>query len=106
MESVRYYWHEGEWNVPKIFRTVPTHIAQVICQIPIAAGQDDKIVWTRSMWGVLDESNLGDYPVGFPPAATSGRSLALFLAANNVSFFVAAVSESYFGGCTEEAEGI
>ncbi|KAL0457884.1 UNVERIFIED_CONTAM: hypothetical protein Slati_0415600 [Sesamum latifolium] len=48
MEPVRYYWHEGEWNVPKIFRTVSAHIAQVICQIPIAAGQDDKIVWTRS----------------------------------------------------------
>ncbi|KAL0451234.1 UNVERIFIED_CONTAM: hypothetical protein Slati_1101500 [Sesamum latifolium] len=53
MEPVRYYWHEGEWNVPKIFRTVPTHIAQVICQIPIAAGQDDKIVWTRSSDGVF-----------------------------------------------------
>ncbi|KAL0448914.1 UNVERIFIED_CONTAM: hypothetical protein Slati_1447800 [Sesamum latifolium] len=53
MEPVRYYWHAGEWNVSKIFRTVPTHIAQVICQIPIAAGQDDKIVWTRSSDGVF-----------------------------------------------------
>ncbi|KAL0427582.1 UNVERIFIED_CONTAM: hypothetical protein Slati_2933000 [Sesamum latifolium] len=53
MEPVRYYWHEGEWNVPKIFRTVPTHIAQVICQILIAAGQDEKIVWTRSSDGVF-----------------------------------------------------
>ncbi|KAL0416809.1 UNVERIFIED_CONTAM: hypothetical protein Slati_3512800 [Sesamum latifolium] len=53
MEPVRYYWHQGEWNVPRIFRTVPTHIAQVICQIPVAADQDDKIVWTRSSDGVF-----------------------------------------------------
>ncbi|KAL0294788.1 UNVERIFIED_CONTAM: hypothetical protein Sradi_6868200 [Sesamum radiatum] len=44
LKPVHYYWHEGEWNVPKIFMIVPTHIAYAICQIPIAAGQVDKIV--------------------------------------------------------------
>ncbi|KAL0444438.1 UNVERIFIED_CONTAM: hypothetical protein Slati_2166500 [Sesamum latifolium] len=53
MEPVRYYWHEGEWNVLKIFRIVPTHIAHAICQISTAVGQDDKIVWTRSSDGVF-----------------------------------------------------
>ncbi|KAL0411073.1 UNVERIFIED_CONTAM: hypothetical protein Slati_3697000 [Sesamum latifolium] len=53
MEPVRYYWHEGEWNVPKVFRTILKHIAHAICQIPIAARQDDKIVWTRSSDGVF-----------------------------------------------------
>ncbi|KAL0288480.1 UNVERIFIED_CONTAM: hypothetical protein Scaly_2730200 [Sesamum calycinum] len=49
MESVNYYWHEGDWNVPGILQTVPIHVAEVICQIPIAAGQGDKIVWT-GLW--------------------------------------------------------
>ncbi|KAL0412995.1 UNVERIFIED_CONTAM: hypothetical protein Sradi_1501200 [Sesamum radiatum] len=44
LEPVHYYWHKGEWNVPKIFRTVPTHTAYAICQIPIAVGHEDKIV--------------------------------------------------------------
>ncbi|KAL0307977.1 UNVERIFIED_CONTAM: putative ribonuclease H protein [Sesamum calycinum] len=50
MESVRYYWHEGDWNVPKILQIIPMPFAQTICQIPIAAGQgllDD--VWHRSL---------------------------------------------------------
>ncbi|KAK4410306.1 hypothetical protein Sango_0103600 [Sesamum angolense] len=47
MESVSYYWHEGDWNVPRILRTIPMPFAQTICQIPIAAGQGDKIVWMR-----------------------------------------------------------
>ncbi|KAL0289361.1 UNVERIFIED_CONTAM: hypothetical protein Sangu_2617500 [Sesamum angustifolium] len=46
MDSVRYYWHEGDWNVPRILRIIPMPFAQTICQIPIAAGQGDKIVWT------------------------------------------------------------
>ncbi|KAL0284680.1 UNVERIFIED_CONTAM: hypothetical protein Sradi_7190700 [Sesamum radiatum] len=51
MESVRYYWHEGEWNVPRILRIIPMPFAQTICQIPIAAGQGDRIVWTESSTG-------------------------------------------------------
>ncbi|KAL0322208.1 UNVERIFIED_CONTAM: hypothetical protein Scaly_2517200 [Sesamum calycinum] len=51
MEPVSYYWHEGDWNVPRILRTVPIHFAQTICQIPIAASQGDKIVWTGSSAG-------------------------------------------------------
>ncbi|KAL0333095.1 UNVERIFIED_CONTAM: putative ribonuclease H protein [Sesamum calycinum] len=51
MESVRYYWHEGEWNVPRILRIIPMPLAQTICQIPIAAGQGDRIVWTKSSTG-------------------------------------------------------
>ncbi|KAL0391182.1 UNVERIFIED_CONTAM: putative ribonuclease H protein [Sesamum calycinum] len=51
MEPVSYYWHEGDWNVPRIFRTIPMPFAQIICQIPIAAGQGDKIVWTESSTG-------------------------------------------------------
>ncbi|KAK4390353.1 hypothetical protein Sango_2098600 [Sesamum angolense] len=51
MEPVSYYWHEGDWNVPRIFRIIPMPFAQTICQIPIAAGQGDKIVWTRSSTG-------------------------------------------------------
>ncbi|KAL0288269.1 UNVERIFIED_CONTAM: hypothetical protein Sangu_2666000 [Sesamum angustifolium] len=46
MEPVSYYWHEGDWNVPRIFRIIPMPFAQTICQIPIAVGQGDKIVWT------------------------------------------------------------
>ncbi|KAL0340347.1 UNVERIFIED_CONTAM: hypothetical protein Sradi_4551500 [Sesamum radiatum] len=52
MESVRYYWHEGDWNVPKILQIIPTPFAQTICQIPIAAGQGDRIVWTESSTGI------------------------------------------------------
>ncbi|KAL0342511.1 UNVERIFIED_CONTAM: putative ribonuclease H protein [Sesamum calycinum] len=51
MESVRYYWHAGDWNVPRILRIIPMPFAQTICQIPIAAGQGDKIVWTGSSTG-------------------------------------------------------
>ncbi|KAK4391459.1 putative ribonuclease H protein [Sesamum angolense] len=51
MESVHYYWHEGEWNVPRILRIIPMPFAQIICQIPIAAGQGDIIVWTESSTG-------------------------------------------------------
>ncbi|KAL0329292.1 UNVERIFIED_CONTAM: hypothetical protein Sradi_4915900 [Sesamum radiatum] len=51
MESVRYYWHEGDWNVPRILRIIPMPFAQTICPIPIAAGQGDKIVWTGSSTG-------------------------------------------------------
>ncbi|KAL0333125.1 UNVERIFIED_CONTAM: hypothetical protein Scaly_2214000 [Sesamum calycinum] len=51
MEPVSYYWHEGDWNVLRILQTVPMPFAQTICQIPIAAGQGDKIVWTRSSAG-------------------------------------------------------
>ncbi|KAL2250199.1 UNVERIFIED_CONTAM: hypothetical protein Sindi_2493600, partial [Sesamum indicum] len=53
MEPVCYYWHEGEWNVPKIFRIVPPQIAHIICRIPIAAGQRDKIVWTATSNGTF-----------------------------------------------------
>ncbi|KAL0367938.1 UNVERIFIED_CONTAM: hypothetical protein Scaly_1012700 [Sesamum calycinum] len=53
LEPVNYYWHEGDWNVPRILRTVPTYVAQIICQIHIAAGQGDKIVWTRSSEGAF-----------------------------------------------------
>ncbi|KAL0339453.1 UNVERIFIED_CONTAM: hypothetical protein Sangu_1467400 [Sesamum angustifolium] len=38
MKSVSYYWHEGDWNVPRILRTIPMPFAQIICRIPIAAG--------------------------------------------------------------------
>ncbi|KAL0315410.1 UNVERIFIED_CONTAM: putative ribonuclease H protein [Sesamum radiatum] len=51
MEPVSYYWHEGDWNVPRILQTIPMPFAQTICQIPIAAGQGDKIVWTGSSTG-------------------------------------------------------
>ncbi|KAL0301609.1 UNVERIFIED_CONTAM: hypothetical protein Sradi_6437700 [Sesamum radiatum] len=51
MEPVSYYWHEGDWNVPRILRIIPMRFAQTICQIPIAAGQGDKIVWTGSSTG-------------------------------------------------------
>ncbi|KAL0325149.1 UNVERIFIED_CONTAM: putative ribonuclease H protein [Sesamum radiatum] len=51
MEPVSYYWHEGDWNVPRILRIIPMPFAQTICQIPIAAGQGDKIVWTGSSTG-------------------------------------------------------
>ncbi|KAL0315138.1 UNVERIFIED_CONTAM: protein DETOXIFICATION 35 [Sesamum calycinum] len=37
MEPVSHYRHEGDWNVPRILRTVPMPSAQTICQIPIAA---------------------------------------------------------------------
>ncbi|KAK4394222.1 putative ribonuclease H protein [Sesamum angolense] len=37
MEPMSYYWHESDWNVPWILRTVPIYFAQTICQIPIAA---------------------------------------------------------------------
>ncbi|KAL0311104.1 UNVERIFIED_CONTAM: hypothetical protein Sangu_2405100, partial [Sesamum angustifolium] len=49
IESVSYYWHKGDWNVFQILRTVPVPFAQT--QIPIAAGQGDKIVWTGSSAG-------------------------------------------------------
>ncbi|KAK4382070.1 hypothetical protein Sango_2907200 [Sesamum angolense] len=51
MESVRYYLHEGDWNVPRILQIIPMPFAQTICQIPIAAGQGDRIVWTESSTG-------------------------------------------------------
>ncbi|KAK4394438.1 hypothetical protein Sango_1598100, partial [Sesamum angolense] len=51
MELVSYYWHDGDWNVPRNLRTIPMPFAQTICQIPIAAGQGDKIVWTGSSAG-------------------------------------------------------
>ncbi|KAL0362150.1 UNVERIFIED_CONTAM: hypothetical protein Scaly_1170200 [Sesamum calycinum] len=51
MEPVRYYWHEGDWNVPRILWIIPMRFAQTICQIPIAVGQGDKIVWTGSSTG-------------------------------------------------------
>ncbi|KAL0418910.1 UNVERIFIED_CONTAM: hypothetical protein Sradi_1304500 [Sesamum radiatum] len=51
MEPVSYYWHEGDWNVSRILRTIPMPFAQIICQISIAAGQGDKIVWTESSTG-------------------------------------------------------
>ncbi|KAL0346958.1 UNVERIFIED_CONTAM: hypothetical protein Scaly_1711800 [Sesamum calycinum] len=51
MEPLNYYWHEGDWNVPQILRTILMPFAQTICQIPIAAGQGDKIVWTGSSTG-------------------------------------------------------
>ncbi|KAK4383132.1 hypothetical protein Sango_2806500 [Sesamum angolense] len=51
MEPISYYWHGGDWNVPRILRTIPMPFAQTICQIPIAAGQGDKIVWTGSSTG-------------------------------------------------------
>ncbi|KAL0291526.1 UNVERIFIED_CONTAM: hypothetical protein Sangu_2533400 [Sesamum angustifolium] len=51
MEPVRYYWHEGDWNVPRIFRIIPMPFAQTIYQIPITASQGDKIVWTGSSTG-------------------------------------------------------
>ncbi|KAL0423297.1 UNVERIFIED_CONTAM: hypothetical protein Sradi_0864500 [Sesamum radiatum] len=51
MEPVSYYWHEGDWNVPRILWIIPMPFAQTICQIPIAAGQGDKIVWTGSSTG-------------------------------------------------------
>ncbi|KAL0393038.1 UNVERIFIED_CONTAM: hypothetical protein Sradi_2526600 [Sesamum radiatum] len=53
MESVRYYWHEGDWNVPRILWFIPMPFAQTICQIPIAAGQGDRIVWTESSTGIF-----------------------------------------------------
>ncbi|KAL0349452.1 UNVERIFIED_CONTAM: hypothetical protein Sangu_1173000 [Sesamum angustifolium] len=53
MEPVSYYWHEGDWNVTRILRTIPIHCAQTICQIPIVAGQGDKIVWTGSSEGAF-----------------------------------------------------
>ncbi|KAL2248683.1 UNVERIFIED_CONTAM: hypothetical protein Sindi_2342000 [Sesamum indicum] len=57
MEPVCYYWHEGEWNVPRIFRIVPPQIAHVICQIPIAVGQRDKIVWTAASNGMFSTTS-------------------------------------------------
>ncbi|KAL0358065.1 UNVERIFIED_CONTAM: hypothetical protein Scaly_1492200 [Sesamum calycinum] len=51
MEPVSYYWHEGDWNVPRILRTILMSFAQTICQILIAAGHGDKIVWTGSSAG-------------------------------------------------------
>ncbi|KAL0316504.1 UNVERIFIED_CONTAM: hypothetical protein Sradi_5528600 [Sesamum radiatum] len=51
MELVSYYWHEGDWNVPWILQTIPMPFAQTFCQIPIAASQGDKIVWTGSSTG-------------------------------------------------------
>ncbi|KAL0284234.1 UNVERIFIED_CONTAM: hypothetical protein Sradi_7205300 [Sesamum radiatum] len=51
MEPVSYYWHGGDWNVPRILRTIPMPFAQTICQIPIAGGHGDKIVWTGSSTG-------------------------------------------------------
>ncbi|XP_020551115.1 uncharacterized protein LOC110012328 [Sesamum indicum] len=57
MEPVCYYWHEGEWNVPRIFRIVPPQIAHVIFQIPIAVGQRDKIVWTAASNGTFSTTS-------------------------------------------------
>ncbi|KAL2223937.1 UNVERIFIED_CONTAM: hypothetical protein Sindi_3095600 [Sesamum indicum] len=57
MEPVCYYWHEGEWNVPKIFRIVPPQIAHIICRIPIAAGQRDRIVWTATSNGTFSTAS-------------------------------------------------
>ncbi|KAL2228803.1 UNVERIFIED_CONTAM: hypothetical protein Sindi_1860000 [Sesamum indicum] len=57
MEPVCYYWHEGEWNVPRIFRIVTPQIAHVICQIPIAVGQRDKIVWTAASNGTFSTTS-------------------------------------------------
>ncbi|KAL0301806.1 UNVERIFIED_CONTAM: hypothetical protein Sradi_6457400 [Sesamum radiatum] len=51
MEPVSYYWHEGDWNVSWILRTVPVHFAQTICQILVATCQGNKIVWTGSSAG-------------------------------------------------------
>ncbi|KAL0329222.1 UNVERIFIED_CONTAM: hypothetical protein Sradi_4908900 [Sesamum radiatum] len=59
MEPVSYYWHEGDWNVPQILRTIPLPFAQTICQIPIAAGQGDKIVWTGLVWGISRRNRHG-----------------------------------------------
>ncbi|KAL0324926.1 UNVERIFIED_CONTAM: hypothetical protein Sradi_5061900, partial [Sesamum radiatum] len=57
MEPVSYYWHEGDWNVPRILQTVPIHCAETICQIPIA-GQGDKIVWTGSSEGAFSTKSV------------------------------------------------
>ncbi|KAK4383738.1 hypothetical protein Sango_2747700 [Sesamum angolense] len=51
MEPVSYYWNEGDWNIPRILRIIHMPFAQTIYQIPIAAGQGDKIVWTGSNTG-------------------------------------------------------
>ncbi|KAL0295771.1 UNVERIFIED_CONTAM: hypothetical protein Sangu_3185400 [Sesamum angustifolium] len=59
MEPVSYYWHEGDWNVPRILRIIPMPFAQTICQIPIAAGQGDKIVWTGSSTGISRQNQHG-----------------------------------------------
>ncbi|KAL0283747.1 UNVERIFIED_CONTAM: hypothetical protein Sangu_2868700 [Sesamum angustifolium] len=68
MEPVSYYWHEGDWNVPQIIRTVPMPFAQTICQIPIAARRRDRIVWMgfsagdflmKSAWRLFDKPHLG-----------------------------------------------
>ncbi|KAL0292509.1 UNVERIFIED_CONTAM: hypothetical protein Sangu_2528700 [Sesamum angustifolium] len=73
MESVHYYWHEGEWNVPRILRVIPMPFAQIICQIPIAAGQGDRIVWTesstgdfstKSAWEVIRQASPGGQLLG------------------------------------------
>ncbi|KAL0442144.1 UNVERIFIED_CONTAM: hypothetical protein Sradi_0153300 [Sesamum radiatum] len=66
MESVRYYWHAGDWNVPRILRIIPMPFAQTMCQIPIAASQGDKIVWmgystgdfsTKSAWEAIRQAS-------------------------------------------------
>ncbi|KAL0315090.1 UNVERIFIED_CONTAM: hypothetical protein Scaly_2887800 [Sesamum calycinum] len=71
MESVRYYWHEGDWNVPRILRIIPMPFAQTICQIPIAAGQGDRIVWTESSTGISHEICMGSYSTSFTSAAAT-----------------------------------
>ncbi|KAL0287480.1 UNVERIFIED_CONTAM: hypothetical protein Sradi_7124200 [Sesamum radiatum] len=69
MESVCYYWNEGEWNVPRILRIIPMPLAQTICQIPIAAGQGIELcgrslvrgIFQRNLHGKLfDKLHLGD----------------------------------------------
>ncbi|KAL0291861.1 UNVERIFIED_CONTAM: putative ribonuclease H protein [Sesamum calycinum] len=50
------FWTLGEgsvsfWHDNWILRIIPMPFAQTICQIPIAAGQGDRIVWTESSTG-------------------------------------------------------
>ncbi|KAL0448748.1 UNVERIFIED_CONTAM: hypothetical protein Slati_1431200 [Sesamum latifolium] len=46
------FWHDN-WFGEKTLASSYLENLKVICQIPIAAGRDDKIVWTRSSDGVF-----------------------------------------------------
>ncbi|KAL0342521.1 UNVERIFIED_CONTAM: hypothetical protein Scaly_1914700 [Sesamum calycinum] len=59
MESLHYYWHEGDWNVPRILRIIPMPFAQTICQIPIAVDQGIELCGRRLVRGFLDEICMG-----------------------------------------------
>ncbi|KAL0301703.1 UNVERIFIED_CONTAM: hypothetical protein Sradi_6447100 [Sesamum radiatum] len=84
MEPVSYYWHEGDWNVLRILRTIPMPFAQTIYLIPIAAGQGDKIVWMGSSAGDFSTKWAWEAIRQASPQRACGSTLLPFLGSASV----------------------